>query len=330
MSPVTQPDVTITDIVGALDEFDAVGRDAFLAKYKFGEASAYFLVRDGHEYDSKAIVGAAHERRHGQPLLASEFSGGEATVKRLLEGLGFSVRVRRNPPWTRDEVILACDLVRDNGWRYLTDGDPRTLELSELLQRLPIHPPDARTSTFRNPAGVARKTADIATQHPEYQGSPTKGGQHDRTVLLEFLSDTERMHAIAQQISASTTTSGNASALPEPDLGDEPAAEGGLLERRHLARERDAKVRQRKIAAVRKAGGSICCEACGFDFGRTYGERGAEYIECHHRVPLHVSGPVRTRSVDLALLCSNCHRMIHRRRPWLTVEQLTVLVTSRR
>ncbi|MBD4677824.1 HNH endonuclease, partial [Xanthomonas citri pv. citri] len=56
------------------------------------------------------------------------------------------------------------------------------------------------------------------------------------------------------------------------------------------------------------------------------GEHGAGYIEVHHRVPLHVSGTVMTSLEDLALLCSNCHRMIHRRRPWLTVEQLNELV----
>ena len=90
------PDVTASDITDALDEFDELGRTDFLAKYGFGEARRYFLRRDGVDYDSKAIVGAAHTRRHGVPLTAAEFSGGDATVKRLLEGLGFEVVVR--PP----------------------------------------------------------------------------------------------------------------------------------------------------------------------------------------------------------------------------------------
>jgi hypothetical protein len=41
------------------EEFDSLGREEFLAKYGFGEARSYFLVRDGKAYDSKAVVGAA-------------------------------------------------------------------------------------------------------------------------------------------------------------------------------------------------------------------------------------------------------------------------------
>jgi hypothetical protein len=88
------PDVTADDIVGALEEFDRLGRAVFLAKYGFGEARRYFLRHNGTDYDSKAVVGAAHTRRHGVPLRAADFSGGDATVKRLLEGLGFEVLVR--------------------------------------------------------------------------------------------------------------------------------------------------------------------------------------------------------------------------------------------
>jgi hypothetical protein len=59
---------------------------------------------------------------------------------------------------------------------------------------------------------------------------------------------------------------------------------------------------------------------------RRYGVHGADYIECHHRIPLHVTGETQTRLADLALLCSNCHRMIHRTKQWLKVEDLKELV----
>ncbi len=38
----------------------------------------------------------------------------------------------RNPDWTEEEIILACDLVAQNGWRAIPDRDPRVIELSEL------------------------------------------------------------------------------------------------------------------------------------------------------------------------------------------------------
>lgn len=91
---MAKPDVTAADVLAAIREWDALGRGDFLAKYGFGEARRYFLRANGTDYDSKAIVGAAHTLRHGTPLTAAEFSGGEATVQRLLEDLGFEVVVR--------------------------------------------------------------------------------------------------------------------------------------------------------------------------------------------------------------------------------------------
>ena len=96
----------------------------------------------------------------------------------------------------------------------------------------------------------------------------------------------------------------------------------GQLLARHYRRERNQTIRKRKIAAVKAAGMPIACEVCDFDFAATYGEVGDGYIEVHHVLPLHASGPTITKFSDLALLCSNCHRMIHRARPWLTPDEL--------
>lgn len=58
------------------------------------------------------------------------------------------------------------------------------------------------------------------------------------------------------------------------------------------------------------------CQACGFDYEKTYGSLGRNYIEVHHINPLaeqdgeHIVNP----ETDLACLCANCHRMIHRNR----------------
>jgi 5-methylcytosine-specific restriction enzyme A len=245
----------------------------------------------------------------------------------LLQQLGFAVQLVRNPDWTRDEVILACDLVAHNGWHGLNVADPQVIELSDLLRQLDVHPVVERGPDFRNPNGVARKTYDIATRHPDYRGKQTNGGRHDGSVLEEFLADMPTMTALAQAIrEAVADPVGRADESYDLDLENLSALEGRVLERLHLTRERSPKLRARKIRAVRKAAGQIACEACGFDFAKTYGQRGADFAECHHRTPLHVSGPIETRLEDLVLLCSNCHRMIHRQSPWLTFEQLCELI----
>lgn len=78
----------------AMDEFDQLGREAFLTKYRFGRSRNYFVVRNGKQYDSKAIAGAAYGMQHPErgPLRHQEFSGGDATVRRRLEELGFTVQ----------------------------------------------------------------------------------------------------------------------------------------------------------------------------------------------------------------------------------------------
>jgi 5-methylcytosine-specific restriction enzyme A len=80
------------EILQAVAEYDRLGQGRFLEKYGFGAARSYRLVIDGRTYDSKAIVGAAHGFLLGQePLTPADFSGGAATVGRLLSRLGFQV-----------------------------------------------------------------------------------------------------------------------------------------------------------------------------------------------------------------------------------------------
>jgi 5-methylcytosine-specific restriction enzyme A len=77
------------------------------------------------------------------------------------------------------------------------------------------------------------------------------------------------------------------------------------------------------------AHGSIC-GACGFDFGRKYGQLGEGYIEVHHLVPVSLMGgsyvidPVR----DLIPLCANCHAIVHRRNPPIPISELRQLIGS--
>jgi 5-methylcytosine-specific restriction enzyme A len=233
---------------------------------------------------------------------------------------------RRNPDWAWDEIVLACDLVMLNDWQQIDAGDPRVVELSGLLQRMPLHPPEARQLNFRNANGVARKTADIATSHPDYQGRRTNGNALDRKVLDEFRAQPEVMHALAESIRASLID-GELRDLPhEVGYEDESELEGRYLLRVHAYRERSPGLRRRKIASVRRRGEPLACAVCGFDFERIYGERGKGYVECHHVIPLHETGERRVSISDLALLCSNCHRMIHAKPPWPTPAELSEII----
>jgi 5-methylcytosine-specific restriction enzyme A len=85
------------------------------------------------------------------------------------------------------------------------------------------------------------------------------------------------------------------------------------------AYERNPKARAACIAHQ----GHICA-VCGFDFAGVYGDLGRGYIHVHHVVPI---GKIRKEYkidpiADLVPVCPNCHAMIHRTEPPLTVEQL--------
>lgn len=93
----------------------------------------------------------------------------------------------------------------------------------------------------------------------------------------------------------------------EPPV-DEFVTEGGLALVAHLARERDRSL----ILKFKTSLKSFECCVCRFDFEKTYGALGREFIEAHHVKPLGKGGKRETRIGDLRPVCSNCHRMLHK------------------
>ena len=73
------------------------------------------------------------------------------------------------------------------------------------------------------------------------------------------------------------------------------------------------------------------CAVCGFNFGKEYGSIGEGFIEVHHLRQIADQGeeylvdPVN----DLRPVCANCHRMLHKVRPPLSIEALIEKIRSR-
>lgn len=73
------------------------------------------------------------------------------------------------------------------------------------------------------------------------------------------------------------------------------------------------------------------CQVCGFNFKKFYGEYGTGYIEAHHILPLHALNegtPIEYKRSDFALLCANCHRMLHRKKQRIDLKTLCNIVTN--
>lgn len=106
----------------------------------------------------------------------------------------------------------------------------------------------------------------------------------------------------------------------EQDINYETGKEGSKKQFYTTRYERNPKLRKEAI----KLHGTTCM-GCGFNFFNVYGERGRNYIEVHHIKPLneYCEETEIDPLDDLVVLCSNCHRMVHRKRSeTLTMKEL--------
>jgi 5-methylcytosine-specific restriction protein A len=89
--------------------------------------------------------------------------------------------------------------------------------------------------------------------------------------------------------------------------------------------ERDPRNRKAAISLHGKS-----CMACGFNFQEKYGDLGDDYIVVHHTVPVSQMGNdyIVDPSTDLATLCANCHAMVHRQNPPISVLELSKLLSK--
>lgn len=120
------------------------------------------------------------------------------------------------------------------------------------------------------------------------------------------------------------------SLLPvEKDSYEEPL-EGlpeGMLVREEVNRYERNRLNREACIAIN----GTTCKACGFNFKETFGDLGDGFIHVHHIIPVSQVGEgyVVDPSKDLVPVCANCHSMMHRADPPMTVENLKILIDER-
>jgi len=236
----------------------------------------------------------------------------------------------RNPDWVRDEVILAMDLYFRAGRRQLPAEHQDVIFVSNLLNRLPIHPPNARDETFRNPNGISMILGNFLGIDPQHQTPGlSRNNRLQEEVWRDFAAKPSALRQAADAIERACAFFEEVT-LPVDELPDEEVfPEGQLLTRLHLNRERNRELVERKRQQTLATTGRLACEVCSFDFAQVYGGLGKGFAECHHIVPLsELPGTRMTPLTDLAIVCANCHRMLHRARPVLTILELRTVVLN--
>ena len=231
-----------------------------------------------------------------------------------------------NPHWTRDETILALDLYFDCADQLPSSSDQRVHELSELLRAFPHHSHAARKESFRNPDGVSFKLQNIR------QVATGKGlgnvSKMDRQVWAELGSEPQRTKQLAALIRKGIEV---VESVKEEEAPYEVFTEGRVVTETHLRRERDPKIRKKLLQAKRNAG-SLECEICGNYSPVKTPELEESMFEAHHILPLSVTQERKTKLSEMALVCANCHRMIHRaialRKRWLSIEEAQKILSN--
>lgn len=336
------------DVLRALAEFST---DA-AAVQGFADSTDFDLVHEGKTFPPKAILGLASARVIGRPLTSDEFSGGEKSpCFQILQGLGFQIQSKVNSAqrsrgpaglsvsaypfevgrdYARSDVFKQIGLDDPGGgnmytgyasheddwfifcgigaagrtghdygnhfegtdlvWYGKTNATLRSASIQRLLA------PKGRVYVFcrednRKPfrflgIGTPKRTRDVKPVEVTWELHPAT---EDPVVIAEEIDGTGAVYE-----GAKTTITVNS------------------YERDRAARER----------CIEHWGAK--CIACGFDFGQTYGAIGAGFTHVHHLKPISEIGeryqldPVQ----DLRPVCPNCHAMIHRSKPVMSIEQL--------
>lgn len=150
-----------------------------------------------------------------------------------------------------------------------------------------------------------------------------KGGIGQSNV---WYADKPESAALVASVSKYVQSGARTSRLPDVDA-DSSAIEGNPRLVAHLRRERNPSLAEKKKKSVLAARGKLSCEACGFNFELKYGRHGHGFCEVHHLKPISKMHKSKvTTLVDLAVVCSNCHRIIHRIDPMPNIERFKKLI----
>jgi 5-methylcytosine-specific restriction endonuclease McrA len=205
-----------------------------------------------------------------------------------------------------------ADMLRRGFRCYTYDKQSRTLfELVEVVR--------GRSFTYRTLDEFARKVRQLIGRSPNRDNAYWRGlpRPRKRRPCTGYAIDWKTVRSVNIPWHGRFPQLGWARLSGKPLIPDidplQSFAEGDREVHRHLAIERDSKLRALAKDYWRVKLGRLQCLACGFDFEKRYGLIGAEFIEMHHDVPLSLrKGRRRTKVKDLKPLCSNCHRMVHR------------------
>jgi hypothetical protein len=204
----------------------------------------------------------------------------------------------------------------------LRRADRALLEFNHQYSFVPdAHEGYLETGSFHRLPAFASAHADLVERAARNRRTCFWSYAHSPSVVA-LLRDSG--HEVADPVYPLTSPPNEPSEdLPDIEASEHSAFEGRRMLRMHLSIERRASLARRKKEKVLNQFGRLACEVCDFDFERTYGSIGRAFAEAHHLVPLESlrQGRVVT-TAELAIVCANCHRMLHLGDPLFSLPEL--------
>lgn len=241
------------------------------------------------------------------------------------------------PPHTRlcgiSTVQSACQVVHHqppNPGQWVADDYYRInlIGYQELPNRLFVD------ELNHVPEYVLRIRSELIDDHPDRYPLNTYGRGFRIAQGLYLRQCTEKLYQLLDDALGVGPT---LAVMATPAIGLAPKASLNQSEAQEgvrKMRETYFFARNRKLADAVKKLRNYTCEACGFNFLQKYGKHGQAFAECHHKNPLSErpeelwTKAVTTTLNDVAVLCANCHRMIHKARVAMSVEKLRDIIAA--
>ena len=198
----------------------------------------------------------------------------------------------------------------------------------QLALRHPEVTAAERTEKYRNSASLWANRVQFARLHLANQGMLFRANSAPDAPRSYWKLTPKGVEAARSLQRSSGSIDLQIAADLEAVAQEESALEGLRTARLAAHFERNPKLRAAAVAIH-----GTTCVACQFNFEAIYGARGKDYIEVHHLVPVSQMAEPSTVNprTDMTVLCSNCHRMVHRSREKpLSLHDLVEVVRSHR
>jgi 5-methylcytosine-specific restriction protein A len=182
----------------------------------------------------------------------------------------------KNPRWHRDELILTLNLYYELDSNLFTKSNFQVIELSKILNKLPIYSEEERKLNFRNPSGVAMKLCNFMAIDPENDNRGLSSySKLDKETFSEFYNKQNELKRIANLILDLVEEDETRNKLykveDEIDNYVKEGFEGEVIYKLHKLRERNSSLIETKKKKVFNERGKLECEVCNFDFYEKYG-----------------------------------------------------------